>query len=99
MQTFPDTVRTLGDVGLVRTPPMHLEVIVGAVAEELRAAGPEVGETALMVLSSRRNPETEAVFRSVAVEATEGRLAARTAIEPASCSLPQSIGRYLLGSA
>src|SRR5262249_42492165 len=39
-----DSARALGDVGLGRPLLVHLEVLVGATAEQLRAARPEVGE-------------------------------------------------------
>jgi hypothetical protein len=44
MQTFPNSVRTFGDVGLGVSAMVHLEILVGAVAKDLRAAGPEIGE-------------------------------------------------------
>ncbi len=42
VQAFPDAARAFGDVGLRAAQAMHLHVIVGAVAEELRAPGAEV---------------------------------------------------------
>src|SRR5215469_13055896 len=44
MQAFQNTAGAFRDVGLRGTAAMHLEVLVGAVAKELRAARPEVGE-------------------------------------------------------
>jgi len=44
MQAFPDAARTFRDVGLRSTQAVHFEVLVGAVAEEFRAARTEVGE-------------------------------------------------------
>src|SRR5262249_2404499 len=44
VQAFPDAARSLGDVGPGGTLGVHLEVLVGAVAEHLRAAGSEVDE-------------------------------------------------------
>jgi hypothetical protein len=44
VQSFPDAVRALRDVGLIGAAVMNLEVFVGAIAKELRAARPEVGE-------------------------------------------------------
>jgi hypothetical protein len=41
VQAFPDTAGALGDVGLSGTLVVHLEVLVGAVTEELLAAGPK----------------------------------------------------------
>ena len=41
MQAFPDAARAFRNVGLRSTQAMHLEVLVGAVAEELRAARPK----------------------------------------------------------
>src|SRR6202171_6772006 len=42
VQAFPDAARAFRNVGLRAAPLMHLGVLVGAVAKELRAAGPEV---------------------------------------------------------
>src|SRR6201996_8038173 len=44
MQALPDAARALSDVGLSPALVMHLEVPIGTVREELRAAGSEVGE-------------------------------------------------------
>ncbi len=44
MQSFPDATRSFRDVGLRAATVMDLEVLVSAVAKELRAARPEVGE-------------------------------------------------------
>ena len=44
MQPFPNTTRAFGDVSLPTTKMVDLEIVVGAVAEEFRAARPEVGE-------------------------------------------------------
>ena len=41
MQALPDAARALGDVGLIGARVMQLEVLVGAVAEELRRPGPK----------------------------------------------------------
>src|SRR5262245_36392755 len=54
MQAFPDAARALGDVGLCEAALMHLEVLVGAVAEQLRAAGPEIGEPGDVLFGCRR---------------------------------------------
>src|SRR5262245_4626713 len=54
MQAFPDAARALGDVGLCGAALMHLEVLVGAVAEQLRAAGPEIGEPGDVLFGCRR---------------------------------------------
>ena len=54
MQTFPDTARTLGDVGLTRALVMHLEVRIDAVCKELRPARSEVGEPGDELLGGRR---------------------------------------------
>ena len=45
--------RTLRDVGLTGALVVHLEILVGAVAEELRAARPEVGEPVDELLGRR----------------------------------------------
>jgi len=44
VQAFPNAAGAFSDVGLTGALAMHLEVVVGAIAEQLRAAGPEVGE-------------------------------------------------------
>jgi hypothetical protein len=44
VQAFPNAPRAFGDVGLVGALAMHLEVVVGAIREQLRAARSEVGE-------------------------------------------------------
>src|SRR5262249_60655102 len=44
VQAFPDAARTFRDVRLRTALRMHLEVLVSAVAEKLRAPGSEVGE-------------------------------------------------------
>src|SRR5882672_12311355 len=44
-QTFPDTAGALGDIGVSGALVVDFEVVVGAVAKELRAAWPEVGES------------------------------------------------------
>ena len=43
VQAFPDAAGAFGDVSLRAAQLMHLEIFVGAVVEELRAARPEVG--------------------------------------------------------
>src|SRR3954453_21751254 len=52
-QALPHAAGALGDVSPVATPVVHLEVLVGAVAEQLRAAGPEVGEPGNELLGRR----------------------------------------------
>src|SRR5437867_11701758 len=54
VQAFPGAAGALGDVGLFGALVMHLEVLVGAVAKELRAARPEVGEPGDELLGRRR---------------------------------------------
>src|SRR5262249_480197 len=44
VQALPDAARALRDVGVRRAAVMHLEVLVRAVAKELRTAGSEVGQ-------------------------------------------------------
>jgi hypothetical protein len=46
-QAFPDAARAFRDIGLRAAQVMHLHVFVGAVAEELRAPGAEVGQPAM----------------------------------------------------
>src|SRR4029079_8210658 len=53
VQAFPDAARAFRDVGLRGATVMDLEVIVGAVAKKLRAAGPEVGEPGDVLLRRR----------------------------------------------
>jgi hypothetical protein len=53
MQAFPDAARAFRDVGLRAAPVVHLEVLVGAVAKELRTAGPEVGKPGDVLLGCR----------------------------------------------
>src|ERR1700722_6956009 len=53
MQAFPDAARAFRDVGLRAAPVVHLEVLVGAVAKELRATGPEVGKPCDVLLGRR----------------------------------------------
>src|SRR6516162_4964143 len=43
VQAFPDAVRIFSDVGLGGAKDMHLQVLVGTIAKELRAARPEIG--------------------------------------------------------
>jgi hypothetical protein len=50
VQALPDAARTFSDVRLRAALRMHLEVLVSAVAEKLRAAGPEVGEPGNVLL-------------------------------------------------
>src|SRR5262245_25112786 len=44
VQALPDAARALGDVGLLGTLAMHLQIFIRASAKELRAARSEVGE-------------------------------------------------------
>ena len=44
VEPFPDAPGAFGDVGVGRAAMVHLEIIVGAVAEELRPTGSEVDE-------------------------------------------------------
>ena len=44
VQALPDAARAFGYVRLRAAPVIHLKVLVGAIAKELRAARPEVGE-------------------------------------------------------
>jgi len=50
VQAFPDAARAFRDVGVRGAPIMYLEVLVSAVAEKLRPAGPEVGEPGNVLL-------------------------------------------------
>src|SRR5262245_27154579 len=52
-QALPHTTRALGDVGMTRPLVVHLEVAVGAVAEEVRPARTEVGESRYVLLRRR----------------------------------------------
>src|SRR5262249_48313946 len=62
VQAFPDAARAFSHVGLRRAAVMYLEVFVGAVAKELRAARPEVGEPGDELLRSRRGRLVEVDF-------------------------------------
>jgi hypothetical protein len=53
VQAFPDAAGALRDVGLIGALVMHLEVLVGAVAKELLAARPEVGQPGDYLLGRR----------------------------------------------
>jgi hypothetical protein len=61
VQTFPDAVRALRDVGLTGTLIVHLEVLVGAVAKQPERPGSEVGERRDELLGRRvrRRPSSE----------------------------------------
>jgi hypothetical protein len=50
VQAFPDAARAFRDIGVSAAKMMYLEVLVGAVAEQLRAARPEVGESGDILL-------------------------------------------------
>jgi hypothetical protein len=43
LQAFPDATGALGDIGVMEAKVMHLEVRIGALCKDLRAARPEVG--------------------------------------------------------
>src|SRR5262249_24079986 len=45
MQALPDAVRAFGDVRVKAAVAMDLQIFVGAIVEQLRAAGPEVCES------------------------------------------------------
>src|ERR1700734_3780121 len=53
VQAFPDAFRAFSDVGVAGALVVHLEVAVGAVGEDLRAARPEVGERGEELLRCR----------------------------------------------
>ena len=54
VQAFPDASRAFRDIGLGAAEMVHLQVLIGAVAEELRAARPEVGEPSDVLLGRQR---------------------------------------------
>jgi hypothetical protein len=54
IQALPDPARAFRDVGMRAAPVMHLEVRLGAVAKELRATRPEIGESGDVLLGRRR---------------------------------------------
>ena len=54
VQAFPNAARAFRDIGLRAAEMMHLQIIVGAVAEEFRAARPEVGESGSVLLGRQR---------------------------------------------
>jgi hypothetical protein len=53
VQALPDATRAFRNVGLRGATAVHLEVVIGAVAKELRAARPEVGEPGDKLLGRR----------------------------------------------
>ena len=53
VEALPDAARALGDVGVRGATVMHLEVVVRAVAKELRAARPEVDQRGEELLGRR----------------------------------------------
>jgi len=53
VQSFPDAVRAFRDIGFIGSTVMDLEVFVGAVAKDLRAARTEVGEAGDELLGRR----------------------------------------------
>jgi hypothetical protein len=53
MQALPDPARAFRDIGMRAAQVMHLEVRVGAVAKELRATRPEIGESGDVLLGRR----------------------------------------------
>src|SRR5262249_39691873 len=54
IQTLPDATGALRDVGVMGALGVDLELTVGAVAEQLRTARPEVGEAGDVLLRRRR---------------------------------------------
>src|SRR4030095_16564594 len=59
MQPFPDATGALSNVGIVRALLMHLEVLIGAITEELLAARTEVGEPGDELFGRRRGRQFE----------------------------------------
>ena len=53
VQALPDPARSFRDVGMRAAPVMHLEVRVGAVAKQLRATRPEIGESGDVLFGRR----------------------------------------------
>ena len=53
VQALPDAARAFRDIGIRAAPVMHLEIRIGAVAKELRAARPEMGESGDVLLGRR----------------------------------------------
>src|SRR6267142_297925 len=53
VQALPDPTRAFRDIGMRAAPVMHLEVRVGAVAKELRATRPEIGQSGDVLLGRR----------------------------------------------
>jgi len=52
-KAFPDAAGTFCDIGFRATETMHPEVLVGTVAEQLRTARAEVGESGDVLLGSQ----------------------------------------------
>lgn len=53
VEALPDAVRALRDVRVVRALAVHLQIPVGAVAEQFPATGPEIGQTGQELLRCR----------------------------------------------
>jgi hypothetical protein len=54
VKAFPDAARPFRDDGLCGVLGVHVKIVVGAVPEELGAAGPEVGDSGDELLGRRR---------------------------------------------
>src|SRR5690242_5046288 len=59
MQPFPDAARAFRHVGVRAAEVMHLEILIGAVAKQLRAARPEVGEPGGVLLGRQSGGSVE----------------------------------------
>src|SRR4029450_2206685 len=59
MQPFPNPTRALSNVGIVRAQLMHVEVLIGAITEELLATRTEVGEPGDELFGRRRGRQFE----------------------------------------
>jgi len=62
VQAFPDAARAFGYVSLQPAVMVHLEVLVGVVAKELRAAWSEVSEPGNELLGCQRGCLVEMDF-------------------------------------
>jgi len=95
VQAFPDAARALSDVGIRGATVMHLEVPVGAVAKELRAARAEVGQPGEELLGGLRWSLAK-VDRGHGCSLREGcSFGARASIRPWYRSIPLSHGSGL----
>jgi hypothetical protein len=96
VQAFPDAARAFRDVGLRGAAAMHLEVLVGAVAKELRAARPEVGEPGDVLLGRQGGCLVE-VDRGHACSFSLGGDELLSAVDVIGCAREGGVGHDVYG--